>query len=263
MDVGALIEAAGWWSYLVVFAVTAGETSAFIGVLLPGETVILLAAAIAAQGDIDPVLLVVLVVTGGMIGDSLGYALGHWYGRRPNARLLRRIRSGGRIGHAHEFLLRHGGAAVVTGRFIGFVRTFLPFAAGASGMQYRRFLLFSTFASLIWGVGNVLLGYFAGAAAIEFLHSFGLIGAVTLTALAAVLIGLVWFLGRRRGSTRTPSPVPATEGAAGGEPGQEDRPGVPRNPGHGWGSDVDGRLAVAGPGAGARTPADPTTRATP
>lgn len=213
MDVGAFVEAAGWWSYLVVFVVTAGETSAFIGVLLPGETVILLASAIAGRGDLDVVLLAVLVVTGGMTGDSLGYALGQWYGRRPNARLIRRIRPDSRMGRAHDFLTRHGGAAVVTGRFIGFVRTFLPFAAGATGMPYRRFFLFSTLASLVWGVGNVLLGYFAGAAATGLLHSAGLIGAAVLAALAITLFALLRLLGRRRGSTRAPSTVVASGGA--------------------------------------------------
>ncbi|MFC8198893.1 DedA family protein [Streptomyces sp. NPDC057298] len=213
MDVGALIEAAGWWSYIVVFAVTAAETGAFVGVLLPGETVILLASAIAGRGDLNPLLLAALVVTGGMTGDSLGYALGHWYGRRPNARLTRWVRSGTRIGQARGFLTRHGGAAVVAGRFIGFVRTFLPFAAGASGMPYRRFFLFSTLASLVWGIGNVLLGYFAGAATTDFLHWAGLIGAAVLAAVAVALFGLVWFLRRRRGSARAPSAV-VTSGAA-------------------------------------------------
>lgn len=214
MDIGALVEAAGWWSYIVVFALTAGETSAFIGVLLPGETVILLASAIAGRGDLDPVLLAALVVAGGMTGDSLGYALGHWYGQRPNTRMAHRVRPGSRIGQAHGFLMRHGGAAVVTGRFIGFVRTFLPFAAGASGMPYRRFFLFSTVASLIWGIGNVLLGYFAGAAAIDFLHAAGLIGASVLAAVAVALFGLVWLLRRRRGSARAPSAVVATGAAS-------------------------------------------------
>jgi membrane protein DedA with SNARE-associated domain len=219
MDVSALIEAAGWWSYIVVFALTAGETSAFIGVLLPGETVILLASAIAGRGDLNPVLLATVVVTGGMTGDSLGYALGHWYGRRPNTLLARWVRPGSRIGQAHEFLTRHGGASVVTGRFLGFVRTFLPFVAGASGMPYRRFFLFSTLASLIWGVGNVLLGYFAGAAVTDFLHSGGLIGAA-VAAVTVALFGLVWLLRRRRDSASAPSAVVAS-GAAPRRPEQE------------------------------------------
>ncbi|MFE3850348.1 DedA family protein [Streptomyces griseorubiginosus] len=220
MDVGALVETAGWWSYLVVFALTAGETSAFVGVLLPGETVILLASAIAGRGDLDPVLLAGLVVTGGMTGDSLGYALGHWYGRRPNARWTRRVLGDSRTGRARGFLTRHGGAAVVGGRFIGFVRTFLPFAAGASGMPYRRFFLFSTVASSIWGIGNVLLGYFAGAAALDFLHEAGLIGGAVLAAVAVAVFGLVWLLRRRRGGSRAPSAVVAS-GVSRHRPAQE------------------------------------------
>ncbi|MFF3878468.1 DedA family protein [Streptomyces sp. NPDC001978] len=84
-----------------------------------------------------------------MAGDNLGYALGRWCARRPSARAGRF-----RPGRTHAFLMRYGGAAVFTGRFIGFVRTFLPFAAGASNMPHRRFFLYSTTASLVWGVAD-------------------------------------------------------------------------------------------------------------
>ena len=198
MRVDSLIETAGWWSYLVVFAATAGETSAFVGLLLPGETLILLASAIASRGDLNPVALAVVVVAGGMAGDSLGYALGRRCGPRPRARWVRRILPDSKIERAHAFLRRHGGAAVFTGRFIGFVRAFLPFAAGTSGMPYRRFFLHSAVASLVWGVGNVLLGYFTGAAATELLHSVGLIGAAVLAAVAVVVVVVVRILTRRR-----------------------------------------------------------------
>lgn len=212
MHPSALIEAPGAWSYVVLFAVTAGETSAFVGLLMPGETLILLAAAVAGRGGLDPVLLATAVVTGGITGDSLGYALGHWYERRPGAeRLRRRIRSWSRIGRAQDFLLRHGGAAVFTGRFIGFVRTFLPFAAGMAGMSYRRFFLYSATASSVWGVGNVLLGYFVGPAATELLHTAGLTGAAVLAAAAVALLVLMW-IRRRRGHGGTPVTVLAGRG---------------------------------------------------
>ncbi|MER5432272.1 DedA family protein [Streptomyces sp. NPDC002588] len=197
MHVEALVETAGWWSYLVVFAMTAGETSAFVGLLLPGETVILLASAIAGRGDLNPLVLAVVVVVGGMAGDSLGFALGHRCERRLSGR-RHRFRSDARIARARAFLKRHGGAAVFTGRFIGFVRTFLPFAAGSSGMPYRRFFLYSTAASLVWGVGNVLLGYFAGAATADLLHPTGLIGAAALAALAMAGCVVLALLRRRR-----------------------------------------------------------------
>lgn len=212
MHVDALIEAAGWWSYLVVFAVTAGETSAFVGLLIPGEAAILLASAIAGQGDLNALLLAAVVVAGGMTGDNLGYALGHRCERSPNARLARRVRPDNRIGRAQAFLMRHGGTAVVTGRFVGFVRTLLPFAAGASGMPYRRFFCYSTIASLLWGIGNVALGYFAGAAVTEILHSAGLIAVGVLAAAVVTAFVVVRILARRRRTVRSRSVVVASGG---------------------------------------------------
>lgn len=224
MHVDGLIEAAGWWTYVVVFAVTAGETSAFVGLLLPGETVILLASAIAGRGDLDPLLLAAAVVTGGMVGDSLGFALGRYYERHPGTR-LHRIRPDSRMGRAQHFLVRHGGAAVFTGRFVGFVRTFLPFVAGASGMPYRRFFRYSSAASLVWGVGNVLLGYFAGAAATELLHQAGLVAIPALVAAgAAALVTRRLVTRRRRARVRAASRIVASGGTKQGP--REDRTGT-------------------------------------
>jgi membrane-associated protein len=207
MHIDTVIEAAGWWSYLVVFAVTATETSAFVGVLIPGETVILLAAALAGKGDLNPVLLAGAVVAGGILGDNLGYMLGHRCQRRQGGGKPRRGWLDAHLRRTQTFLLRHGGKAVFTGRFIGFVRTFLPFAAGASAMPYRSFVFFSTLASVLWGTGNVILGYFAGATAKELLHSAGLIGVIALAALLLVSFAGVKLLKRRRGTTRVRSSI--------------------------------------------------------
>lgn len=199
MNLTTFVQSAGVWSYALVFALTAAETSAFVGVIMPGETLILVAAALAAQGALNPVLLAVVVVTGGIVGDSLGFALGrwseHWHlaGSRPRrsghgllSTAMRRHRH--RIERARKFLLRHGGAAVFAGRFIGFVRSFLPFAAGAAHMPYRRFLAYSAGASTIWGVGNVLVGYYTGGAAEEALRTVGLAGACVVGGLAAITL---------------------------------------------------------------------------
>ncbi|AVH55748.1 MULTISPECIES: DedA family protein [Streptomyces] len=203
--IDGFIEAAGWWSYLVVFAATACETSAFIGLLVPGEMVVLLASAIAGQGDLNALILGVAVVAGGVTGDNLGYALGRRCARRPGRRRVRLNRHRHHQRRTQAFLVRHGGAAVFTGRFIGFVRTFLPYAAGASGMPYRRFVLYSTAAALVWGIGNVLLGYFAGAAAVEFLHSAGPIG---IAALATVSVA-AYLVARIRAHHRNSAGAPA------------------------------------------------------
>ncbi|MEV6781256.1 DedA family protein [Streptomyces sp. NPDC051098] len=217
MHIDTLIEAAGGWSYLVVFAVTVAETSAFIGLLVPGETVILLAAALAGKGDLDPMVLAVAVVMGGILGDNLGYLLGYRCQRRQSGAQAKPSRFDPHLRRAQSFLLRHGGKAVFTGRFIGFIRTFLPFAAGASAMPYRRFLFFSTLASVLWGIGNVTLGYFAGAAAEKVLHSAGLIGILTIVAvLLAAFIGTK-LIKRRRRTTRADSSTVASRSPQGFE----------------------------------------------
>ncbi|MFG3323602.1 DedA family protein [Streptomyces sp. NPDC048171] len=214
MHIDTLIDSAGWWSYLLVFAVTVGETSAFVGALLPGETVILIAAALAGKGDLNPFLLAVVVVVGGILGDNLGYMLGRRCGQRPSRGKFARLRLDVHLRKTQTFLARHGGKAVFTGRFIGFIRTFLPFAAGASAMPCRRFFFFSTLASVVWGVGSVVLGYFVGAAAIDYLHSAGFVGAIALAALAVVAFTTVRLVKRyRQGggdrSTGSVSPLPA------------------------------------------------------
>ncbi|MCX5316423.1 DedA family protein [Streptomyces sp. NBC_00154] len=198
MHLNGVIEAAGWWSYAAVFVLTASETSAFTGLLVPGETAILLASAIAGRGELNAFLLATVVVAGAVTGDSLGYALGRRCARRPGRRWTLRATADHGIGRARTFLTHHGGATVFTSKFIGFARTFAPYSAGSSGMPYRRFLRYSAAASLIWGIGTVALGYFAGAAATEFLHSAGLVGALTLATVTVPALIVVKVRARRR-----------------------------------------------------------------
>lgn len=130
MHLNGVIEAAGWWSYAVVFVLTASETSAFIGLLVPGETAILLAAAVAGRGELNAFLLTAVVVAGAVTGDGLGYALGRRCARRFGLPRTPGASTGHRTARARAFLAHHGGATVITSKFIGFARTFVPYAAG-------------------------------------------------------------------------------------------------------------------------------------
>ncbi|MFB8754461.1 DedA family protein [Streptomyces nigra] len=220
MHLDAVIETAGWWSYVVVFALTAAETSAFVGLLVPGESAVLLAAAVTGHGGLNVALLAAVVVAGAVTGDNLGYALGRRCARRPGPRWTPRIPSGHRAGRLRALLAHHSGPAVFSGKFIGFARTFLPFLAGSSGMPYRRFFLYSTAASLVWGTGTVLVGHFAGSAAIELLHRAGLIGGAALAAaIVPALVVLRIRTRRRRRPTR--SVVVASGGPRHRSPRQE------------------------------------------
>ncbi|GAA1269148.1 hypothetical protein GCM10009665_67100 [Kitasatospora nipponensis] len=235
----SLVQSAGLWSYALIFALTAAETSAFVGVVLPSETVILFAAALAAQGTLSPLPLAIAVIAGGIVGDSVGYWLGRLLGRRVAARRRgHRIRPGGRIDRAGGYLRERGGPAVFTGRFIGFVRSFVPFAAGAARMPYRRFLGFSAAASVAWGLANVALGYFLGASAERLLRTIGLAGAAAVAGVALAAIGL-WLLRRRRAGR----PAAEAAGAADASEGSEGEGGDPAG-----GARKAGTVAQAGPG---------------
>lgn len=195
MDPNRIVEAAGFWSYAVVFLLTAAETSAFFGVLMPGESLILVAGALAARGDLDPVALAAVVVAAAVVGDSTGYALGRWFERRPGA-----DRTRGRTARARDFLQRRGGPAVFAGRFVGFVRSFVPFAAGGAGLPYRRFLPYSAVAAVVWGVGTVAAGYYLGPSVEQLVRTVGVVGAAVFV--GALLAGffVVPAVRRRTGS---------------------------------------------------------------
>ncbi|MFC1401458.1 MULTISPECIES: DedA family protein [Streptacidiphilus] len=192
MNPNEIVEAAGFWSYAVVFLLTAAETSAFFGVFMPGESLILVAGALAARGDLDPVVLAAVVVVAAVIGDSTGYALGRWFERRPGAERTRR-----RTARARGFLQRRGGPAVFAGRFVGFVRSFVPFAAGGSGLPYRRFLPYSAVAAVLWGVGTVAAGYYLGPSVEQLVRTVGVVGAAVFVAVLLAMVVVVPAVRRR------------------------------------------------------------------
>ena len=138
------------------------EASAFVGLVVPGETVVLLAGAVTA-GDGPPAVLVITVVAAGsMVGDSLGYLLGRTVGDR-----LRRSQPGRWIGAARwaaadEAIASAGGRTVALARFVGVAHAVTPAVAGMGGMPYRRFLAASAAGSSVWATAYVVVGRMTG-----------------------------------------------------------------------------------------------------
>lgn len=159
-----LVERLGHWGYVVIFMGAMAESAAFLGVLVPGESLVLVAGFLAAQQALHLDALMVVVAVGAAIGDSIGYELGRRLGEPWVLRYGRYV--GVRASHlerSHAFFARHGGKAVFLGRFVGFARALVPFLAGASRMPYRRFLPYNALGALLWSVSFLLLGYLLGA----------------------------------------------------------------------------------------------------
>ena len=137
------------------------ETGAFIGLLVPGETALLVGGAVAGQGVINVFLLIAIAWIMAFLGDTTSFWLGHRLGREFI------LRHGPRFGISHEryeqvedYFEKHGGKTVLIGRFIGLVRALSPFVAGSSGMRYRAFAPYSILGSGLQITMHVLAGYF-------------------------------------------------------------------------------------------------------
>jgi membrane protein DedA with SNARE-associated domain/membrane-associated phospholipid phosphatase len=158
-----LVERLGQGAYLIVFLVALLESAAFLGLLIPGESLVLVAGFLAAQGFLDLDLLIITVAMGAAIGDSIGYEMGRRMGRPALVRYGSRFGlNEARVQSADAFFARHGSKAVFLGRFVGFARALVPFLAGSSRMPYRAFLPYNFLGAVLWATAIALLGYFLG-----------------------------------------------------------------------------------------------------
>jgi membrane protein DedA with SNARE-associated domain len=183
--------------YALVALLVFLEDAVFVGFVVPGETAAVLGGVAASRGQVELPVLAGVVVLAAILGDSVGYEVGHRLGPRVlGVRLLRRHR--GRLQDAREFLARRGGRAVFLGRLVAVVGAVMPALAGAAGMRYPRFLAFNAAGGLVWGTAFVLLGYLAGSSYAAVERAVGR-GAALVVAAAVVTAFLVYRWRRRRG----------------------------------------------------------------
>ena len=188
----------GAWTYLLVGVFAFAETGAFVGLVVPGETVMLLGGAVAGQGAIDVYLLIAIAWFSAWAGDTTSFFLGRRLGREFV------LRNGPRFGIGHErfekvedYFSRHGGKTIFIGRFISLVRAFAPFIAGSSGMRYRAFVPYSILGTGLWASAHILIGYFFSRS-IDTAAKYAGRGAFLLATLIVVVVGAVLAVRRFR-----------------------------------------------------------------
>jgi membrane protein DedA with SNARE-associated domain len=214
-----LSRSSGAAVYALVFALVFCEDALFFGFVLPGETAAVLGGVLAGEDKVSVYWLAALVVLAAVSGDSVGYEIGRRYGSRIlDTRALRGHRN--RIDRAQELIRRRGPAAVFLGRFIAFFRALMPALAGISKMPYRVFLLFNALGGLVWGIGFVLLGYFAGAAYKQVEKTAGTVVAIVV-AVVVVAAVVVWQVRRHRAEHAQEE---AADSGGADEPREEARP---------------------------------------
>ena len=164
-----LAGAYGPWIYLVLFLIVFAETGLVVTPILPGDSLLFAAGALAATGALNVWMVLGLLLAAAVLGDAVNYSVGWYIGPRiftasDTTGVLHRLLNRDHLARAHAFFERHGGKAVVLGRFVPIVRTFVPFVAGAGDMTYSTFVFFNVAGALLWvgtcvgagyGLGNV------------------------------------------------------------------------------------------------------------
>ncbi|WP_309128545.1 DedA family protein [Microbacterium sp.] len=167
------------------------ETSILIGLVVPGDTVVLV-ASIGVSGWVEGVVLGAVVVVGALIGESIGFWLGRWIGPHIRTSWL-----GRRIGEAHwarseRYLRRRGGIAIFLSRFLPVLHSLVPLTVGMSGFAYRRFLAWTFPACVLWtsiyvGVASVMAGNYKELSQTVHYAGYLFVGVIVLL-LIAVLV---------------------------------------------------------------------------
>lgn len=192
--IDALAGIASPWGYLVVFALALLESAALVGLVVPGETVLVVGGFAASQGRADVRTMAAAAFLGAVVGDSIGFEFGRRLGPTMRASRLGRRVGAARWERADASITRLGGRAVLTGRFVGLLRAVVPMVAGMSEMPYRTFLVWNVLGAAVWAPAVVLAGYFAGDSLVRVER---LLGRGSLAAgLILAAVALVVFAGR-------------------------------------------------------------------
>jgi len=170
------ISAYGVWTYSILFAIIFVETGLVIMPFLPGDSLLFAVGAFCGLGSLNLYLSIILLFIAAFLGDTLNYFIGKTLGKKvlseaffelkPTDSILKKlflkVLKRNHILQAQAFYEKHGGKTIIIARFIPIIRTFAPFIAGVSKMNYPRFISYNIFGGLLWVIGLVMIGYFFG-----------------------------------------------------------------------------------------------------
>ena len=186
----------GQWTYLLVAVLAFLETGAFVGLLAPGETAMILGGVVAGQGEISVVTLIAIVWVAATLGDAVSFWLGRRLGREflvrhgPKFRITPEV-----LERVEDFFDKHGGKAILLGRFVGIVRAVAPFLAGTGKMSFKRFLPYDILGAGLWATTFILLGYVfwqSLGTVLEYAKKVALGLGITISVIVGLVVAVRW-----------------------------------------------------------------------
>lgn len=194
----SVVSTYGVLTYAILTAIIFAEVGLVVTPILPGDSLLFAAGAIAATGALDIWVLLILLEVAAIVGNVINYHIGRWVG--PNATKLRFVNQA-HLEKTHQYFEKHGGKTIILARFLPIFRTFAPFVAGVGGMSPGRFYVMSVVGGTAWIVGFTLLGFFFGnLPVVEKNFSLVILAIVGVTFAPVVIEAVRHALESRRGS---------------------------------------------------------------
>lgn len=190
-----LIEFA-WLGDWLFFTLAFIESAPFIGVFIPGATLISVGGFLASQDLLSVWHIIIFASLGAIIGDFVSYSLGRWGGKCINDK---KILNAEILIHGEQFFRKYGNISIFWGRFFGPIRAIIPFIAGLSKMKRGPFIFWNILSAVCWAMLNVMLGYFSGTLVVAIFHKWS--SGLTLILVAVVIIATLYWLIKKRGQS--------------------------------------------------------------
>ncbi len=161
-NLALLVTQYGFITYAILFSIVFAETGLVILPFLPGDSLLFAAGAIAALGSLNLGLVIAILISAAILGDTVNYWIGHYFGRKivdnPKITFINQEH----IDKTEQFYKKYGGKTIILARFVPIIRTFAPFVAGVGKMHYRTFITYNVVGGILWVSIFSLLGYYFG-----------------------------------------------------------------------------------------------------
>ena len=157
-----VIQSYGYVTYLILFVIIFCETGLVVLPFLPGDSLLFAAGAFAAKGDLSVGILYVILCIAAVLGDSVNYEIGSFFGPKIAKQEKTRFLNKEHVERTHKFYEKYGAKTIIIARFIPIIRTFAPFVAGIGDMGYKKFLQFNVIGGVAWISICLFGGYWFG-----------------------------------------------------------------------------------------------------
>jgi membrane-associated protein len=207
-----ILDSFGPWATVGLILIIFAETGLLIGFFLPGDSLLFTGGILASQGNLNIAVIAIGCFLAAVIGDQVGYTIGHRAGpplfRRPDSRIFKQRY----VDRTKEFFDKHGPKTILLARFVPVVRTFAPVLAGVGKMDRRTFTTYNVVGGFVWAVGVTLAGYILGSAIGSDIDKY-LLPIIAVIVVLSILPPLIE-MRRERRRTRAAAAVSAADAEA-------------------------------------------------